>query len=66
MGGEVSEYVIILVDVNDTIGLDERDPYVADAVIVFTIDNVISFETDCCMECEDERETERDGEVVCE
>ena len=46
MGGEVSEYVIILVDVNDTIGLDERDPYVADAVIVFTIDRVTVEEVD--------------------
>lgn len=51
---------------NDTTGVDERDSSVADAVIVFTIDNVISFETDCCMEGEDERETERDVEVVCE
>lgn len=46
VGGEVSEYVIILVDVNDTIGLDERDPYVADAVIVFTIDRVTVEEVD--------------------
>lgn len=51
---------------NDTIGVDERDSSVADAVIVFTIDNVISFETDSCMEGEDERETERHVEVVCE
>lgn len=46
MGGEVSEYVIILVCVKDTMGVDERDPSVADAVIVFTIDRVIVEEVD--------------------
>ena len=46
MGGEVSEYVIILVCVKDTTGVDERDPSVADAVIVSIMDKVIIEEVD--------------------
>jgi len=46
VGGELSEYVIILVEVKDTMDVDERDPSVADAVVVFTMDRVIVEEVD--------------------
>ena len=46
MGGELSEYVIILVCVNDTIGVDEREPRVTEGLKVSTMDSVTVEEVD--------------------
>lgn len=46
MGGEVSEYVIILVEVKDTMGLDESDPKLTEGLKVSTMDSVTVEEVD--------------------